>query len=325
MSVRSSAQPLIVTGMHRSGTSLVASLLRNSGVAVGDRLMPANSGNLRGYFENLDFVEFHERWLRLSGYEPAGWTTLHPIVPSEESTEEALELIRRNERAGSWGWKDPRTTLFLDFWAHLVPNAHYVLLYREPSEVVDSLFRRGDATMMGMPELAVRAWLSHNGMLLRFARANRKRCILANVSVVARDPQRLLRLIKDRFRRREINQDVSSTFESELMKPVDGLDVRAIMVRYLVPECEKLFGELEAEADFAGKIDREAATTAKRARQAFFAAWASARAASALDAQSASDRAATLALFNEKVSHVQTALDSYDEGLAALSLKLQDR
>ena len=39
-----------ITGHHRSGTSLVASLLQSAGLDIGERLMVANEYNKRGYF-----------------------------------------------------------------------------------------------------------------------------------------------------------------------------------------------------------------------------------------------------------------------------------
>ena len=38
-------QPIIITGMHRSGTSLAASLLQSMGVDIGDELVGAMRGN----------------------------------------------------------------------------------------------------------------------------------------------------------------------------------------------------------------------------------------------------------------------------------------
>jgi hypothetical protein len=48
---------LIVTGMHRSGTSLTAAFLQAIGVDLGDKLLQGNYGNPKGYFEDVDFVE----------------------------------------------------------------------------------------------------------------------------------------------------------------------------------------------------------------------------------------------------------------------------
>ena len=59
---------LIITGMHRSATSLTAMLLRSDGVNIGERLMPPTPENREGYFEDLDFVELHMRALWANGY-----------------------------------------------------------------------------------------------------------------------------------------------------------------------------------------------------------------------------------------------------------------
>lgn len=71
---------IIVTGMHRSGTSLTASFLKAIGVNVGDNFFPADRHNIKGYFEDLDFLEFQRTVLadccprRERGTPDWGWT-----------------------------------------------------------------------------------------------------------------------------------------------------------------------------------------------------------------------------------------------------------
>ena len=48
---------VIITGMHRSGTSFLASFLREAGVDIGSDLFPADFYNPRGYFEDNEFLE----------------------------------------------------------------------------------------------------------------------------------------------------------------------------------------------------------------------------------------------------------------------------
>ena len=58
---------LIVTGMHRSGTSAVASIVDRMGLGCGVRPLPTNEFNRRGYFEDLDICELNDRWLAALG------------------------------------------------------------------------------------------------------------------------------------------------------------------------------------------------------------------------------------------------------------------
>lgn len=289
--------------------------------------MPAAPDNPRGFFENLDFVGFHERWLRLNGYDPAGWLAPQRLDLPDEAEAEAAEIIARNEVEGPWGWKDPRTTLFLDFWASLVPNAGYVLLYREPSEVVDSLFRRGDGPVTVTPELAARSWLAHNATLLRFVRGNRPRCMLANVKVIARDPQRFLRMVSDHFGM-EVNASVASPFEPYLMKAFGGAESQPTLLRYLMPEVDRLFIDLEIEADLAGGVHREGAITSKRARDAFFSGWAAsyrrdARRSTAAGSPEPVEASMELASdFKESLARLRGTFEQYQSALSAFSKRL---
>ena len=55
---------LIVTGMHRSGTSLTASFVRSLGIDVGDNLLSPDAYNPKGYFEDVAFVELQRSMLQ---------------------------------------------------------------------------------------------------------------------------------------------------------------------------------------------------------------------------------------------------------------------
>ena len=76
------AAPVCITGMHRSGTSMVASVLAACGVFLGpeEELRRPAPDNLAGYWENSDFVrlnkdliaEFGGHWSDPPDY-PDGW------------------------------------------------------------------------------------------------------------------------------------------------------------------------------------------------------------------------------------------------------------
>src|SRR6476620_5037184 len=57
------SQLLIITGMHRSGTSLITSILQQSGLPIGEQLVPAAEGNPHGFFEDQAFMLLHQAML----------------------------------------------------------------------------------------------------------------------------------------------------------------------------------------------------------------------------------------------------------------------
>ncbi len=93
-----------------------------------------------------------------------------------------------SRRGRSWGWKDPRTVPLLPLWLPLLPEAGFAIVYRAPWEVIESLYRRGDAAFTDDPELAVQVWLHYNRVLLDLALAAPERCVVANVEAMATHP-----------------------------------------------------------------------------------------------------------------------------------------
>ena len=61
--------PVCIIGMHRSGTSMVANLLRRHGLSLGpdECLLGANESNQAGHFEHAGFVEINEALLKQLG------------------------------------------------------------------------------------------------------------------------------------------------------------------------------------------------------------------------------------------------------------------
>jgi hypothetical protein len=128
---------LFILGMHRSGTSLVASWLQDCGLFIGDDLLPANIGNKKGHFEDVRFLRLHQWAL---GEVPF---LNHLHQPNLNFNQVARQLIQDNNRLHrQWSWKDPRTCLFLPQWQSLVPDSRAIILFRHYSQVTDSLIRR---------------------------------------------------------------------------------------------------------------------------------------------------------------------------------------
>jgi hypothetical protein len=189
---------LIVVGMHRSGTSLAASLLASAGMSAGDRLMEGNWSNPRGHFEDLDFVELHMAALERLSLHRDGWSLTEVRALPADLAGHACWLVDQKAKPGRpWCFKDPRATLFVRMWLELVPAAKFLVVFRPPWEVVDSLYRRGDSVFDDDPALAINVWMHYNRSLLSVAAEAPDRFFLTSVDAVAAAPARWVDAVKD--------------------------------------------------------------------------------------------------------------------------------
>ncbi|MFM7207221.1 MAG: glycosyltransferase [Planctomycetaceae bacterium] len=238
MTNRSSPPPaLLITGMHRSGTSFAASLLQAAGVHLGDRLLEPHPSNPLGHFEELEFYEFDRHLLRSHGVPDDGFTATAVVEPGPLFHDAARRLVdvRRN-RGVPWGWKDPRAALLLDFWAGLIPEARFLFVFRPPWDVVDSLYRRGDPLFVANPPFALDVWRHVNGRLIDFARRHPDRVLLREVSRMAAAPDELLADVRTRLGIPV--EDAPSTFRPEFLSPAPA--DRGDLVARVAPECVEL-------------------------------------------------------------------------------------
>lgn len=187
---------LVVTGMHRSGTSLTSQWLQQCGLHVGEQFLGAGIGNTDGHFEDIDFVEAHRGILQKSTGNDEGLLNLDNICVTADQQKLLQALVKGKQSARpQWGWKDPRTCLFLDTYRELLPDAKYLVILRDYRSVVSSLlsrrFRKSAhkyATKGGMAQLIwryfkqpsrrkkllnsysdiyLKAWISYNQRILQ--------------------------------------------------------------------------------------------------------------------------------------------------------------
>ena len=244
-------QSLIITGMHRSGTSLTASLLQSAGVNIGDRLMGQNTGNNKGHFEDLDFVEFHQQVLKSQKLHPAGWTEQNQIEVQPQHLAAAQGILAARQDLPLWGWKDPRTTLFLNFWSDLIPDAGYILLYRSPWEVVDSLFRRGDVFFKDNLSATVSQWCNYNRAVLDFYAARSSQCLLFQIDSVIHNPD----VVVDRINRKfDLDLRSPDNIYEESLFNGDVDDHHQALISKFFPQAIELYSQLQSQADHSPTV-----------------------------------------------------------------------
>jgi hypothetical protein len=151
------ASPIVVIGMHRSGTRVVVEVLDKLGVFMGaDRQADA---------ESVTFMLLNEAILHQCG---AFWSepmAAHFLLSEPRAQAQlaasALEVLgsQLDNYAGSsawgriyksvpsgelptFGWKDPRNTFTLPVWKHVFPNLRAIHVVRHGVDVAASLARR---------------------------------------------------------------------------------------------------------------------------------------------------------------------------------------
>lgn len=153
MSLKCAVQPVILLGMHRSGTAMIARLLDELGLFQGSELQEDH--------ESVWFLEVNDLLLKRVN---AAWDHPEPIIQflanpdafdltvrclrddlSSNRTRQFLGLkwsspgktLLNYDRP--WGWKDPRTVFTLPLWLDLFPGAKLIYIVRNGVDVASSL------------------------------------------------------------------------------------------------------------------------------------------------------------------------------------------
>ncbi len=156
--------PVMVVGMHRSGTSFLTGSLQQAGLELGKH-SAWNPHNLKGNRENQDIVAFHDAVLAARN---AAWDNppSSPITWTDAEAQQAAGLVAEYQGVEHWGFKDPRALLLVEEWRALLPDLQFVGIFRHPSAVARSLDARG-----GMPQAkAFALWVAYNRRLLELYR-----------------------------------------------------------------------------------------------------------------------------------------------------------
>lgn len=142
--------------------------------AAINRLEPGNASNIKGHFEDIDIMTFHRQVIRRRRQSSQGW--IYPVrtpIRLTKTERQDLESIlqQRPTDHRPWGWKDPRTCLFLPTWRERFPHMVLVGVWRPCQQVVRSLTARFDQTGAESSKIsrlaATRLWVSHNQLMLK--------------------------------------------------------------------------------------------------------------------------------------------------------------
>jgi len=107
---RRTEKTVVVLGVERGGTSMVAGVIRALGVNLGER---------------------------------AGLNHEDPKFMTDDPDQLANRIEQRNAEHAVWGFKMPKAALNLDFYERKLRNPHYIIVFRNFAAVMDSWDQRG--------------------------------------------------------------------------------------------------------------------------------------------------------------------------------------
>ena len=240
-------QVLVITGMHRSGTSLTASLLQKAGLPIGENLLGPARGNLRGHFEDIDFYHFHDNILNRLGKHYLTQTAFDIADLTESEIQQAQELVQNRNDKLVWGWKEPRTSLFLELWDQLLDdNIKFIFLYRHPAEVTLSLLARGHFEVIQNSFFALNSWNTYNQSILEFCNKHPDRFYLANISGITNDIKKFIGNINTKFGLRLKTKGLASLYQpNELNQTYVSAKTNDVLQK-IIPESMYIYSELES-------------------------------------------------------------------------------
>jgi GT2 family glycosyltransferase len=244
---------LVILGMHRSGTSMVAGALSSVGIGVGDtdELMEAREDNPLGFWERRDVVALNDRLLQASGnnwFNPG-----NGILGGDAAVKGEIEVIFRRLGGESWLLKDPRMIVTWHAWEDQLRDVLPIFVYRGAPGVASSLERRN-----GLPlDFGLALWEHYNRQALNILQG--RDFIALSYEQFATNPAEQLKILLSQLNERglvlnEASLSDSGFFDSALNHtPKDNSAIVSLMTsaqRELHDDCLALLeqGSLPAES-----------------------------------------------------------------------------
>jgi hypothetical protein len=148
----------VILGMHKSGSTLIAQTLHESGINIIDersghdsiyerllmqkkdkKFVDEMSKNTNLFFERQSVVNINQQIIVASkndsipvNKESSLYVPQKISIQTTDSLRKQMELVISycNEKYGDWGMKDPRTSLTYKLWEPLLPPHKIIVIYR---------------------------------------------------------------------------------------------------------------------------------------------------------------------------------------------------
>lgn len=156
-------KPIIIIGMHRSGTSLLSNILQKLGICMGKDIVAHEESHSFQKINLKIFELFHASWdwpsplQEFNKLEPSLGNMIVEYFQEKISTKKFAKefgvdifnkfdsFFGRKYKVDTFGWKDPRNTYTLPIWLKIFPDAKVIHIHRNGIDVAESLKEREEA------------------------------------------------------------------------------------------------------------------------------------------------------------------------------------
>ncbi len=146
--------PILLSGMHRSGTSMITDILNKCGLIIGNKL---DSNNESLFFQRINIWMMSllgSSWDNPKIFDEINEDIKQDIVLQLEKLVRSRantlyfgwsSIIKKGSFNGisePWGWKDPRNTFTENIWREIFPELKTIHIIRHPIDISASLLSR---------------------------------------------------------------------------------------------------------------------------------------------------------------------------------------
>ncbi|QRM87802.1 hypothetical protein FG167_00730 [Lacinutrix sp. WUR7] len=216
-------QVICITGMHRSGTSLLASWLFEQGLKMDvGGLVASAVGNKKGHFEDEEIMKFQAQLIKIAKPESKGWV-VKDAIQVQGFKKGVQGILNKRESFNQWGWKDPRSVLLLNEWNTAVNDLKYIFIWREADAVINSLQKRKKRSKHPLDQISLKhcyqTWLHYNKEIIDFYTKNPSNCVLIKLDDFLENDKKVFDYLTNAFELnlnyKPLNTIVENTMFSE--------------------------------------------------------------------------------------------------------------
>lgn len=148
--------PILITGISRSGTSLIAGIINICGAYSGN-VAPPFKEITKSMFEN---IQIHNSvvspYFKSIGADPMGQYPLPDVntlqIPVNWRTRVQEIIKQEGYQGGEWMYKGTLMSLIHPIWHYAFPDAKWVIVRRRDEDIVNSCLHTGFMKAFNTPE-----------------------------------------------------------------------------------------------------------------------------------------------------------------------------